>query len=223
MVRRTSSRSCIAVIADVVESRRLEKRGAAQQSLQKLLAFLNEMHAESILSPFSLSRGDEIQALLVRADIVPDVLWEVAFRFPHAAIRFGFGLGELSTPLSAVPMQTDGPAWWSARTAVDNAAATRRNGGVWMGFGSDDRVLTAFSTLLAHIRSRLTQRQRSVLELLRAGADMVQAADQLRITKQTVSSIVAAAGWRAYQEGEDALRSVLSAYDYTDRWAHARV
>jgi hypothetical protein len=214
-------KQCIAVIGDVVESRKIKQREAAQQGLQELLAFLNAAFGKGVLAPFSLSRGDEIQALVVRADILPGVLWHAASRFRHSAIRFGFGLGHLATPLAPLPMQTDGPAWWAARKAVENAAATRRNGGVWRGFGTNDPVLTAFGTLLDHIRGRLTQRQRAVVEQLRSGADMVQAAERLGITKQAVSGIVAAAGWRAYQEGENALRSLLSEYDYSEDWSHA--
>jgi hypothetical protein len=221
--RSAGQKSCIAVIGDVVESRRIEQRAKAQDLLQDLLAFYNATFSESILAPFSLSRGDEIQALLVHAAVAPDILWHAAVRFPHSAIRFGFGVGELSTPLAPLPMQTDGPAWWAARKAVENAAATRRNGGVWQGFDGDDQVLTAFGTLLGHVRGRLTQRQRAVLEQLRSGADMVQVAERLGITKQAVSGIVAAAGWRAYQEGEAALTSLLSTYDYANEWKNARL
>lgn len=224
MVRRLArQRLCIAVIGDVVNSRRMEQRATAQAHLQSLLAFLNDAFSESILAPFSLSRGDEIQALVLRAAILPDVLWEVSVRFPESPVRFGFGLGPLSTPLAPVPMETDGPAWWAAREAVESAAGTRRTGGVWKGFGNDDKVLTALGTLLGHMRGRFTPRQRAVLEQLRFGGEMVQVAERLKISKQAVSGIVAAAGWRAYQEGEDAWRSLLIEYDYTDGWAHARV
>jgi hypothetical protein len=214
---------CIAVIGDVVNSRQIEQRATAQKRLQLLLAFLNDAFHGSILAPFSLSRGDEIQALVLRAAIVPDVVWEVGVRFPQSPIRFGFGLGQLSTPLAPIPMETDGPAWWAARSAVESAAATRRNGGVWQGFGEADKVLTAFGTLLGHMRGRLTPRQRAVLEQLRSGGEMVQVAERLKISKQAVSGIVAAAGWRAYQEGEAAWRSLLNEYDYADGWGHARV
>lgn len=223
MPRSARRKWCIAVIGDVVESRRIEQRATAQESLHELIEFLNKLLDDSILAPFSLSRGDEIQALVARADILPDVLWHTAARFRHSAIRFGFGLGELSTSLAPLPMETDGPAWWAARTAVKNAAATRRTGGVWQGFGADDQVLTAVGTLLGHIRGRLTPRQRAVVERLRSGADMVQVAEGLGITKQAVSSIVAAAGWRAYQEGEEAWRSLLSEYDYSNEWRNARL
>jgi hypothetical protein len=211
------------VIGDVVESRRIEQRATAQESLHDLLAFLNKVLDDSVLAPFSLSRGDEIQALVSRAEILPDVLWYTAARFRFSAVRFGFGLGELSTSLAPVPMATDGPAWWAARNAVTNAAVTRRIGGVWQGFGEDDQVLTALGTLLVHIRSRLTPRQRAVIERLRSGADMVQVAEDLGISKQAVSTIVAAAGWRAYQEGEDAWKLLLREYDYSEAWRDARL
>jgi len=214
---------CIAIIGDLVESRKIKQRAVAQQDLQDLLSFLNSSYENAVLAPFSLSRGDEIQALVARADILPDLLWQATFRFPHSAIRFGFGLGRLVTPLAQLPMETDGPAWWAARNAVENAETTRRNGGVWQGFGTSDLVMTAMGTLLDYIRRRFTGRQRAIVQHLRTGADMVQVADVLGITKQAVHGIVRAAGWRAYEEGEDALRTLLSEYAYTEEWKGARV
>lgn len=219
----TASPRCIAIIGDVVQSRRIADRPAAQDRLRHFLGYLNAAYRADLLAPFRISRGDEVQALLRRAHVIPDLLWEPLIHFSHP-IRFGIGLGELTTGLNADPRQTDGPAWWNARSALQNSVQTKRTGGVLMGFGErDDTVLTALATLLQHLRSRLTSRQLTVVSQLRAGEDMVRVAHQLRVTKQAISSIASAAGWRAYQEGEGAWRTLLSGHDYSEQWNHAGV
>jgi hypothetical protein len=219
----SSSHYCIAIIGDVVQSRQIEDRPAAQESLRYFLGYLNTAYSADLLAPFRISRGDEVQALFRSAHSIPDLLWEPLVHFSHS-IRFGIGLGELTTGLNADPRQTDGPAWWNARSALQNSVQTKRTGGVFMGFGDrDDIIFTAFATLLQHLRSQLTSRQLVVVSHLRSGEDMVGVAKRLRITKQAVSNIASAAGWRAYQEGESAWRRLLSDHDYSEQWTNAGV
>lgn len=219
----TASPLCIAVIGDIVQSRRIKDRLAAQDDLGYLLGYLNTALAPHLLAPFRISRGDEIQAIFGCAVVIPDLMWHALTHFAHP-IRFGFGLGELSTRLGDDPRLTDGPAWWNARAAVQSSVQTKRTGGVLVGFGDpDDLALTAFATLLHHMRGRLTERQLAVVSLLRSGLDMVSVAQRLRITKQAVSRIAGAAGWRPYQEGETAWRALLAEHDYSSEWNHARL
>ncbi|WP_420126972.1 SatD family protein [Longimicrobium sp.] len=211
------------MIGDIVQSRRIKDRSAVQDDLHDLINDLNTTLAPHLLAPFRISRGDEIQAIFGRAVAIPDLMWHAMTHFAHP-IRFGFGLGGLSTRLGDDPRQTDGPAWWNARDAVQSSVQTKRTGGVLVGFGDpDDLALTAFATVLNHMRGRLTERQLAVISLLRSGLDMVGVAQRLQITKQAVSRIAGAAGWRPYQEGEMAWRALLARHDYSSEWNHARL
>jgi len=216
-----ASPSCVAVIGDIVQSRRIKDRSAAQDDLGELVRHLNTVLAPHLLAPFQISRGDEIQAILGCAVVIPDLVWDTLTHFAHP-IRFGFGLGQLNTELGPDPRQTDGPAWWNARAAIQSSVQTKRLGGVLVGFGDpDDLALTAFATLLQHMRGRFTQRQLAVVSLLRTGLDMVAVAQRLKITKQAISRVAGAAGWRSYQEGEIAWRALLAQHDYSNQWKHA--
>jgi hypothetical protein len=221
MPRASSQPSCIAVIADVVRSRRIRNRSAAQTDLEALVAYLNDALRPDLLATFHISRGDEIQALFARGAAIPDLVWEASSRFEHP-IRFGVGLGTLNTGFGPDPRLTDGPAWWAARAALQSGIESRRNGGVFQGFGEkQDLVLTGLATVLSQLRDSLTRRQKAILSLLRAGNDMVRAAETLGITRQAVSDAARAAGWRAYEEGEAAWQALLDDYDYTDEWKRA--
>src|SRR4028119_2478183 len=113
---------CIAVIGDLVGSKKLSNRAAAQELLRELIEHLNAEYADSLLAPFTISRGDEFQGLLERAAPLPDIVWDCELYLDRLGVRFGFGLGTLRTPLNSVPMETDGPAWWAARAAFESAA-----------------------------------------------------------------------------------------------------
>lgn len=213
---------CLAVIGDVVRSRRIRDRAASQADLEGFVAHLNDAFRPDLLTFVSISRGDEIQALFARGAAIPDVVWESSSRFEHP-IRFGIGLGTLNTGFGLDPRLTDGPVWWAARAALQSGIESRRNGGVFRGFGEkQDLVLTGLASVLAQVRERLTKRQKAILSLLRAGNDMVRAAEMLGITRQAVSDAARAAGWRAYQDGEAGWRALLDDYDYTDEWKRAR-
>lgn len=216
-----SAPPCIAVIGDVVRSRRIRNRTAAQADLQALVAYLNEALRPDLLAPFYISRGDEIQALFARGAAIPDLVWQSSSRFEHP-IRFGIGLGTLNTGFGPDPRLTDGPAWWAARAALQSGIRSRRDGGVFRGFGErPDLVLTGFASVLSQLRNRITRRQKDILSLLRAGSDMAGAAETLGITRQAVSDAARAAGWKAYQEGEAAWQALLEDYDYTNEWKRA--
>lgn len=214
-------RTCVAIMADMIHSRTLTVREAVQHELIGLVASLNDLCRDSTLAGFTITSGDGFQALLWRAEVIPSVIWHVSDWFPYANFRFGIGHGTLSTRLYETPAWTDGPVWWAARTALQNASRTRRNGGVFAGFGSDDLLLTAFASLIEELRSRLTNRQRTIIQSLRQGNDLVQTGVELGITKQAVHKQARAAGWPALREGEAAWTSVLARYPAAEAKANA--
>lgn len=216
--REDASPLCVAVIGDLVGSRRIEARQASHQKLKSVLHGLNVAYAGDLLAPFTISRGDEFQGLLRRGVHLPDIIWEAEAHLGELELRFGIGVGVLNLWPNAIPMETDGPVWWAARHACDLAESTKRQGGVFVGFEENDVPLTAFATLLQHVRSRMTDRQRAVIGHLRAGDDFVAVAERLRITKQAVRTHAVRAGWSAYREGESAWRQLLNRYDFGSEW-----
>jgi hypothetical protein len=209
---------CIAIVADLVASRSLGNRSQAQAALEGLLQYLNRTYGKHLLAAFTISAGDDFQAILTRADPLVDIIWDARSRFSITGLRFGIGRGVLTTPIRRAPTETDGPAWWSAREAVRAAADGTGGGTVFNGFDQDDVVLTGFGALLAHLQDGFTARQRDVLERLRAGNDYVTIASELGITKQGVFAHARSLGWNAYRLGEAGWRAVLGRFDYSDEW-----
>lgn len=204
------------VIADLVGSRALSKRALVQTDLALLVGYLDRTYGSEVLTRFTISRGDEFQVILRRADLLPDILWDCDLRFQHTKVRFGVGHGILNTSLSSLPTETDGPAWWRARDALERARSTKRNGGIFVGFGSHDELLTAMGALLEFVRSKLTLKQREVLHKLRLGSTLAEIGTESGIARQTAFRHAKAAGWGVYNEGEAAWKELLRHFHTSD-------
>lgn len=109
----------IALIGDLRASRRLPQRPAFQRKLAKVLAQTTR-DARRLASPFTLTLGDEFQAVYRGAgSVLVDVINVMAEIHPVRA-RFALGVGELSTrinPTQALGM--DGPAFHQARATLN--------------------------------------------------------------------------------------------------------
>ena len=113
-----------AVIADIIASRSIEQRYAAQEALKATLLVANERYAYALASPFTLTLGDEFQGLLHRASNLFEILDFIRFRHAEFGFRFGIGLGEILTAIDPrSSLGADGPAYWNARRALEHVHA----------------------------------------------------------------------------------------------------
>jgi hypothetical protein len=114
----------VAVLGDVVASRRHPDPGRRRHRVDRALAVANERSTP--LQPFTPTIGDEFQGLF--ADLVSALEATLVVRLSllgEVDVRFGIGSGELFPfDASRTPFEQDGPAWWSAREAVDLVRAT---------------------------------------------------------------------------------------------------
>jgi len=111
----------LVVIADIIASRQLPDRARVQRRLRESLAARNAAHAEGdLLSPYTLTLGDEFQAVPACAQHVFRDLLQVAADLAPAELRFALGLGSIDTtinPDQAIGM--DGSAFHLARDGIE--------------------------------------------------------------------------------------------------------
>lgn len=110
-----------AVIGDLVGSRHQPSRSAAQQQLLQALAETNErLPALQQLEP---TIGDELQGVYDNLRDALQATLLIRLALPESMdCRFGIGVGDLEiVGESAYGLTQDGPAWWSARAAIDTA------------------------------------------------------------------------------------------------------
>lgn len=114
------------MIGDLVGSRRHDSRAVAQQHLLDALAAVND-RLEAV-QPLEPTIGDEVQAVYATLHDALHATLLVRLALPESMdCRFGVGVGELEVVgASAYGLTQDGPAWWSAREAVDAARVRAR-------------------------------------------------------------------------------------------------
>jgi hypothetical protein len=203
---------CIALIADMVKSRELSRvqRPKVQLNFSEFVAYLNHKYKKAILARFVITLGDEFQGLISDACIIPDLLWDMDYKFETRLLRAGVGFGAIDTPIGRDAINIDGPALHKAREAIEVSRKEKLLGGVFVGFGEPyDSAFNGFARLLHRHRSRLKRQQRRVIEQLRQSQTQSAVADQMGVSRQAVSLYAGAAGWEAYREGENGWRALL--------------
>lgn len=201
----------LALLADLVGSRRVADRTDVQRRMLAAVEALNARHAADLAAPLAVSRGDEVQGLFAgRAAVVP-VIVELAEALHPVEWCCGLGWGGLSTPLGAEVVRLDGPAFHGARAALERAQAEGR----WLaieGIGNvTGQALESLFALMQAVRHRWTDRQ---LEFIRAARGELQkdVAARFDVSPSTVSESLKAAGYNAVREGEAAAETLLKRF-----------
>lgn len=208
----------IAVIADIVGSRELGDRGAAQRVLDEAIA-----QAESDLplaaQPLTPTVGDEQQAVYRE---LPDALISllmVQLRLPDGiAFRFGIGVGEVRSVTSVHGELADGPGWYAARAAIETVHAREQRAvprtRTWIvgAPGQDKAMQTVIATANAYVLVRdelvgaMSERERRLTYGRLVGRSQQELAVAEGITQPSVSKSLRSAGAAALLEGVAALR-----------------
>lgn len=113
------SDTVVALIVDIVNSRKLRDRVGAQQSVRSVFEDARKQHPA--LRPLWPTVGDEFQAVF---ETLGDALLTTAvvrLALPEDVdCRFGLGRGETIDVDSSAPVAIqDGSAWWNAREAIE--------------------------------------------------------------------------------------------------------
>ena len=176
--------STIALIADIIASKRMKERGQTQQILSDILDRMNEEFSEQIESKLTITLGDEFQCLVSDVNtaflLIDRITLELQLKTieeldEEISLRWGIGIGALITPVKDkdVSIGADGPAYWHAREAI-NAVHENNDYGLLnekiLTEHKDDLFYNSIIRLQNIIRNQWTRTQReTVYYVLKAG------------------------------------------------------
>lgn len=197
----------LAMIGDIIGSRKLSDRNEAQLKLQEVLDLVNEKYGEYILSNFTITIGDEMQGLLKPNAPVYDILVNILEENYPVKIRFGLGLGRLTTDNINREMSIgmDGPAFYLAREAIEKA---HKQKGYSIVFKSEihdstkEEEINVTLGLLSIIRNLWNERFLSIIKLLRVGMKQKDIADELGVSQPYISELVNKSYWKEVLSSE---------------------
>lgn len=173
--------------------------------VERALARLNEQLADMIIRPFERTAGDEMQAVMRPG------AWIVDFVLHGARAQdwwIGIGLGAVDEPLGESARDSRGEAFYRARAAVDEAKG-KPWGFALIGPPGTDRVQRSLLPL-AYIVRRRTDRQHAAAELLRRHGSATAVAQELGLSKSTISESLRGAGAVEDIAGRDLAAQLLA-------------
>jgi len=199
----------IAVIVDLVDSRTLADRSAAQHDVERAFDRTADVTA---LDPLHATVGDEFQVIYGTLTDALLATTAATLALPQTVqIRLGIGRGQVRTigTGGSGPLQ-DGPGWWSARDAI-NETHRREDGRTaflrsWYHdaddrHGTTERLVNAYFLGRDHVVSRLAPRARRIALGLVQGRTQAQIAADEGISPSAVSQTVQKSGVAAVVEG----------------------
>jgi hypothetical protein len=107
------------LIADIVNS-------SARANLRSLLsaklaeASRSHLRRKLIKLPYSVTAGDEFQAVAAGLEPISSLILDLRIRLRPLALRIGIGIGCIDGPLRPPVNQLSGPAFQSARLAIEH-------------------------------------------------------------------------------------------------------
>ncbi len=178
----------IIIIGDIEGSRELKKKGReeVQEKLQKILDEINK-GASGLASPYTVTLGDEFQAVYSRADELFTHCWKILSTVHPVKVRFSVGVGEIVTPINeeqAIGM--DGPAFHAARDGIDRL----KESGFLMQIGYEENSDTTLLKILngtLHLLSRevrnWNKNRITMLHMLKEGLDYKEISSGLGLSQ----------------------------------------
>ena len=208
----------IAVLADIVGSRKLDDRSAAQRILDEAIARVEE-HLPLAHHALTPTVGDEQQGVYLELEDAMVSLLMIQLALPDGiAFRFGIGVGDVRSVDSVHGELADGPGWYAARAAIETVHA-RENRTVprtrtWIvGAPGQDEVMestiaasNAYLLVRDELVGAMNERERRLTYGRLVGRSQHDLAAEEGISQPSVSKSLRSAGSAALIEGVAALR-----------------
>lgn len=162
----------IALMGDIVNSKQTSNSSSIQERLKQQLNRVNHSFAQDFASPFTITKGDEFQALCKPNPYIFLMIDQIQLAFrDEVEIRFGIGLGEILTAIDPkLSIGADGPAYWEAQKALKFIQDKDDYGSSLVAFSSEykqiDRVINPLLTSSDFIKATWNSSQTDLFEFL---------------------------------------------------------
>ena len=200
----------IGMKVDLIASRRIKKRDLVQDQFFRVVELVILRFADNIAARMIITHGDEAQALFyptVTGQLF-EIIEEITDQLEPYSVRFGFGVGTLTTPLQNEAIGMDGVVWHRAQEALQEAKKKKQP--LRFSFPSPAlSALNALANMLLVLSGGWTRQQQEVIKLTSKFATQREVAKYLGISPAAVSQRLHGAHYDLYKEGKEALAIFL--------------
>jgi hypothetical protein len=171
---------------------------ASRKGPDRVAAMLERLNGTvPVVLAFERTAGDEFQGVLADAGTVVDAVLDLV---RVGGWSIGVGAGPVATPLPQSTRAATGPAFLSARRAVDAAKQRPTRLAVRGAVPADAADAQAVLTALAVVVERRSTQAWEAIELIGSDRTQAEAAAELGISRQAVGQRLAAGLWDLERE-----------------------
>lgn len=218
--------SYVALIGDIIQSKQVADRSQLQESINNAFETIHERYPDLIQSKFTLTLGDEFQALLTPSKTIFKLLDHLEMLIP-VSFRFGLGYGTLTTDFNKdVSIGADGPAYWHAREAIDiihdQNWSGKTKGYVVTKDDKFDRTINNLLLLSDTLKDGWTDLQRKTFEqmlskeIYTADFNQKEFADELGISASSLSKRLNVGNIKIYLHSRNTMGYLLEEFGETN-------
>lgn len=186
----------IVLIGDLIGSKELsdKERDRYQSILSEETDRINQ-ESSSVISPLTITLGDEFQAVYKDLSAVLADSWSILAALHPVGVRFSIGVGQIYTPINSdQALGMDGPAFHAARDGMDQIKESGRIYNISPGSPADqpEAVLSLVSLVnycLQFLSNEIKQWKKTrlqILVMLQVGLSVKKIADEIGISESAV-------------------------------------
>lgn len=205
----------IALIGDIIKSRSINNRNEIQLKLEDIFARVNAKYEHCIVSKFLVTIGDEFQGLLKPSAPAYEIIGTIVESLYPIQVRFGLGLGMITTPIKEMALGMDGPAFYLARESLKVAHEKKGHAIVFKSESPDkvpeDAINMMFGAL-AVIKKLWPESFWEILPYLRMEKKQNEIASLIGVTQPYISKLMKSVYWKEVKALEEQLARFLKTY-----------
>ncbi len=183
----------VVLIADIIGSKKIGQRAEFQRNLKGQLEEINTSSGPSLLSPYTITLGDEFQAVYGAVDTIFADLMSIVHAIHPVQVRCALSYGALSTDINTqAALEMDGPAFYAARRLIDGMKQASTD---TIQVTAPDlpaiQLMNGSLRLMGNVIAHLSRNNLTVLRRLMAGASTKDIAAELSVTPRAVNKGIA--------------------------------
>lgn len=215
------SKPYITIVGEMIDFKQSTDKLKIQKRLASVLDEINNEHEEDISAKFMPTINNEFQGLICKGANMPEILLKIKNRMHPVKIRFGVGIGEITTEIhSEISLTAAGPGYDKARESLEYLRVKNTKNQTGLAdvhveavgdYKERMRLINTIFSLMTTIEYTWSDRQREIIcDMMEHKDKQSSVAGRLGITQSTVQKSLTAAKYYTYEDAFKTLETVFT-------------
>jgi len=206
------------LMGDLVASGKAKSPAALHRKFNAGVAAINKSHGDALLSPLTITLGDEFQGVADSLSSAFSIMHEMRLRFLSQDVRcrFVLGYGEIATKLNPdKAWNMMGPGLTQTRAALDDKREPGAYRFVLPGRAVFEAALDTFGYTMTEIESDWSDTQFSYVHfaLTNRNKTNLEIAEKFGVSDRNVYKVLRAAKFKLYEKQVETIMMILAHLD----------